>query len=1698
MPIWGRPGLTSDLSGDSTDQPPADQPPGQALDPSGWTSVYGYKPGEPGYQDAISISQGKRAPRFVDLREEQLQKALDVTSKAWLLQGSRSMLGIDPYAFQQQAQGIGNPVSGAMQGLDIGISQVAAYPWAKQAGQIPANLGGYIQPFNANPEVAAKSESDLAIENLRQYQLSETMKDMTYQEKAAYYREKATPEERFIIEAMIPGIGFTPMPPIGKVVRLAARGAELLAPKVAEIAVRGAEAVKGIDWASQSGVLGEGAPVAKNLANPVENKGLQSLKAIAAKAGVDAEAVTGISPKEPWQMTKEEFSRVPLVRTVGKDFEGDLLHGTKITNIKSLIATERPTSSFKKDYGIILPREMNEFSAELLVSEKGQAQQAVMFSRGKGESLAVVTIKPGTKVLDLSDEMTRTGAFSKPPIIRFFKRPVITDDFIDWEVKRIVPKYKIDHPDWELKLREAMDPESSHFDVGLWQRLLVPYAKSKGFGLVRLADETLVTDRAVLSQARKATLAESAAAQEARQYPGSKEGSLFTDLPTGATEMAHRTTVKQALSEGKPVPPEVLTEYPDLVKTAQATAAVPAELPHGNTDLYEQKSAEYAAFQEKAKTEGDSVFRGMFSSMTKNPLKKGETWQSRADKFLVDLKANAEAEVPPVPKPGETPKPGEAVQPEEHPSRPSTGQTPPAPPGGMPTGAEQPPPPSKPPTATGGPSMSEPISDAVIKDFTKVLLSKKGEDVWNQVKELRTQERTKRAGAFNERIIALQGQGVKTEEAIATALNETMSGKLPTADTGLVQGLTDSLRDALFSKVQHTLQDEPFEMISTREALTNALAGKPIPRDVGTKAGSAYTRLVRVFGDNPEIMKVLDAKRPLKDQVERKLMETGVDVKGLGREWSVEPSGSYGQGELLDMGTLWRHAGPEMTMEEVWKAIRESNVQAKREQIQRTLNELRRSKPFPTPEGTVYTPPDLLGNVKQNALIPEQELKLELKNAIDMVGGPPSVSPTTGPLGHSPGATENQIASDIQQFTRKLAATNPDLVKSAQKDPRLIDYILALYKNSLLTGPKTHVINSLTNMTGTVLSPVERGAGILVEQGLARIQGRPPERFWAEVPADAAGAYQGIREGVQAFLQTMATGVNPTHASKYEIRHRLFPGTMGRIIEGAGTAMEAEDAFFYSMNYRAALAAETIRYARRTGLKGDALIQRIAEMKMLPSQELMDRAVSIAEGRLFRDNPGEAINTAIKLRDYVPVLHFVFPFIRTPYNLVRFGLARSPIAAFNPALYRNLARKSPEAADQLGRLLIGSIVAGVVAASFSDGRITGAAPTNPAERDRFYREGKQPFSVRIGDHWLSFQRMEPLNQILTQVALGVQAIQNKDEEQIADRAARAALSIAQNIVSQNYLTGLSNLIQAVNDPQGRGAKFFQGTIAGLVPASSLLRSVTRLTDKNIRAPENFGQNLETGLPGLSKNVPSRLDVFGNETQRQTPFYSPFNVSPDKQNAIDTELGRLKVNPGYAPTTISLIPVTDHHVYQEQSGKALYKALGSAINAPGYSRLDDEQKKQQIDQAISRARTLAQRIYTQKTLTLPADATPDVKERFPFVKAAAFYDDINRQLLLRQDKSFQNTYQEYLRLSQGDQTDRLKATTLRKQTPSIVQFQNNVEAGQALMRMRDPVLEKGLVQYRNANAMDQKAVREILRHTRNAQLAQEYIKQYGGK
>ncbi len=138
--------------------------------------------------------------------------------------------------------------------------------------------------------------------------------------------------------------------------------------------------------------------------------------------------------------------------------------------------------------------------------------------------------------------------------------------------------------------------------------------------------------------------------------------------------------------------------------------------------------------------------------------------------------------------------------------------------------------------------------------------------------------------------------------------------------------------------------------------------------------------------------------------------------------------------------------------------------------------------------------------------------------------------------------------------------------------------------------------------------------------------------------------------------------------------------------------------------------------------------------------------------------------------------------------------------------------------------------------------------------------------------------------------------------------------------------------------------------------------LARTVDPTIREMEKVLDVFKSRIPGWSKTLPSRVDVWGEEAKRPPSIpggfvggmTSPIDVSPVKTNPVDEELNRLKIYPGMPSKRFGekKLESKEYSEFAQAAGKGLYAQLLKLIQSPSYQRTTDEIKKDVISKVMT--------------------------------------------------------------------------------------------------------------------------------------------------
>jgi len=517
------------------------------------------------------------------------------------------------------------------------------------------------------------------------------------------------------------------------------------------------------------------------------------------------------------------------------------------------------------------------------------------------------------------------------------------------------------------------------------------------------------------------------------------------------------------------------------------------------------------------------------------------------------------------------------------------------------------------------------------------------------------------------------------------------------------------------------------------------------------------------------------------------------------------------------------------------------------------------------------------------------------------------------------------------------------------------------YRNSLLSSPHTIIVKTASEAAMAAMETLKKA----VAGGLAKFQDSP-ERFSSEAYYYARGMAQALGEHFKPILSgefQLEGSPGFEQASTQAIK-----GPLGQIIRVPGEAMSRMTNLLYAGNFFGEIQSLAARQALTEGLEGDAFNARQEFLAHHPTEEMQEAAHELATHNTFQNQLtgfAQKIGSAIATKPTASWLpenmktvapgKFLFPFFRTPLNLLRATLTHAtPYELLNG--FSKDGKYGNVDIDAMARGVLGSSISAALAALALSGHITGGGPTDFKKEETLRATGWAPYSVRIGDKYFSYRRFEPVGLAAGLIADAVHGSMNGDSEVVTQsKTDNAVKHVMRNLDDFPFLGTLANLLQAVHDPVGGLAnKFITREAGSLVPAG--VANIAETVDPTVRRPQNAVQGIESRIPGLTKSASAVVDVTGKQVRRPTNSLgaaNPFPVSTSTKDPVTAELARLGISTQQAPATVKRrgkpVQLTDQQRQQltEQEGQLLYKQLARAVNGRGWHAISDDRKRKKI-------------------------------------------------------------------------------------------------------------------------------------------------------
>jgi|GEM_PF-4349232 len=420
------------------------------------------------------------------------------------------------------------------------------------------------------------------------------------------------------------------------------------------------------------------------------------------------------------------------------------------------------------------------------------------------------------------------------------------------------------------------------------------------------------------------------------------------------------------------------------------------------------------------------------------------------------------------------------------------------------------------------------------------------------------------------------------------------------------------------------------------------------------------------------------------------------------------------------------------------------------------------------------------------------------------------------------------------------------------------------------------------------------------------------------------------------------------------------------------------------------------------------------------ARTLSREATYTTEQRAYDASTGKAIpSVTADFADLIgrhPGMKFVSPFVNTPMNLAKFGAQRfdaisaarwyttkifggdtSAYAASRMRFLRDMASGDPmvQAAAQ-GRIIMGATFATGISAAALAGTITGHGPADPTERKALIDAGWLPYSIKIGDTYVSYARMDPVASMIGTVAdiVNMTAYAPEDKQGDIEEISKGVIvAIQGNFANKTYLQGIENFVALLSEGSSAASRTVRSFVSSFVP--NIVKDAATTYDDlaggdpALRDVRSAMDAVRAKIPGLSNNLEPVRNALGEKVTRQTSLGSnasalanlfvPF-ASSEAKGGVDEAIAAKGLGFARPPSKRNGYDLTDiigsdgrtaYDRWQDTTSKAriggmtLRQSLDQLIKSPRYQQLSPydtsdqpSPRKNAIQTVISRYRRAA--------------------------------------------------------------------------------------------------------------------------------------------
>lgn len=588
--------------------------------------------------------------------------------------------------------------------------------------------------------------------------------------------------------------------------------------------------------------------------------------------------------------------------------------------------------------------------------------------------------------------------------------------------------------------------------------------------------------------------------------------------------------------------------------------------------------------------------------------------------------------------------------------------------------------------------------------------------------------------------------------------------------------------------------------------------------------------------------------------------------------------------------------------------------------------------------------------------------------------------------------------SDLATMVRELK--NPEQVRrfaAEMEKATTTEMLLEGWKASILSGPLTFAANVMGNVGKWAIEVPESAVKATMTAVQRKAAGDPltMAQYKARAFAPVIGMQLGARDALTVANAVLRSDVEIL--DKADVYKTAIPGKAGEVIRIPFRVLQATDALFRIPAERAKAYELAVDRVVKEGLHPSTAEarQHIAAYTDQPALGLTAKQAAEATKMIeqagaeavFAQRLGPRMELAQRAITGSP-LGFILPFIRTPANLVSWAVQHAPGLNLMSGRWREDFSAGGERRNQaLARVAIGTGLATLALTLADDDLLTGGGLFDPEMTRTKQAAGWQPYSLKVGDTYYSYQRLEPAAKVLGLAADMIEMMKSKklDEADAGKITAMMVLMFGNATVSTTYLSGLANTMNAILDPDRYGETLVEGYASSIIP--KIIGQTVTIADPYKREVNGALDAIQSQLPYFREQLLPKRDAWGEPSQNNRWFdVLPVATSKIAEEKVRTEAVRLQVAIADAPKNVTekgpfkpsekRVELSDveRDIYRQVAGGSAMEILRPIVNSPDWERTPDFAKARVYQIVLENTRKQAQ------WAALPPDAEARDKVR----------------------------------------------------------------------------------------------------------------------